>query len=329
MTDPLTSQRPFWSVRWHLAAVSRADLIGAALVATMVGLLFVLFHHLGNTVENVDSRSAFRWMVARWGDKISFGGADYSHGYIIPFVSLWLVWLKRRDLAAAPKAVNWLGLGVVVAALFLHWIGAKMQQTRVSLFALILLTWGIPFLLYGWGVARHLLFPCAYLIFCIPLNFLDVISFPLRVFATKVSVAILNGLGIDVVRVGTQMMSAAGQFAFGVAEPCSGLRSLLAMTALTAVYAYLTQKTLLKKWLLFLASIPLAVAGNIARITSVGLVGEAFGQKAAEGLYHDYSGYVVFSVAIVLMVALGAALNVDYGAQWRSLKRRLDVPAEA
>jgi exosortase len=205
-----------------------------------------------------------------------------------------------------------------------------MQQTRISLFALILLTWGVPFFLYGWPVAKLLIFPCSYLIFCIPLNFLDAIAFPLRLLATKASVAMLNGLGIAAERSGSAIYSSAGGgFQFDVADPCSGLRSLLAMTALTAVYAYLTQKTLIKKWILFLASVPLAIAGNIARITTVGLVAEAFGQKAALGLYHDYSGYVVFSVAIILMVAFGVALNVDYRARWQGMKQRLAAPTPA
>jgi exosortase len=111
-----------------------------------------------------------------------------------------------------------------------------------------------------------------------------------------------------------------------VADPCSGLRSLLAMTALTAVYAYLTQRTLLRKWLLFLASIPLAIVGNMARITTVALVAQAFGEKLALGIYHDYSGYVVFSVAITLMVALGGLLNLDYEVMWSRWKQRLLSP---
>ena len=85
------------------------------------------------------------------------------------------------------------------------------------------------------------------------------------------------------------------------------------MTALTAVYAYLTQRTLVRQWLLFLSAIPLAIIGNIARITTVALVAEAFGQKMALGLYHDYSGYVVFGVTITLMIGIGSMLSADYG----------------
>jgi exosortase len=187
--------------------------------------------------------------------------------------------------------------------------------------------WSAPLYLCGREIGKLLLFPCAYLIFCVPLNFLDSITFPLRILATIISTATLNGLGIAAERSGSAIYSvAAGGFSFDVADPCSGLRSLLAMTALTAVYAYITQRTLVRKWLLFLASIPLAIVGNIARITTVALVAEAFGQKLALGLYHDYSGYVVFSVAIGLMVGIGSLLNLHYGELWTRWKQRLTSP---
>ncbi len=170
-------------------------------------------------------------------------------------------------------------------------------------------------------VAKLLIFPCAYLIFCIPLNFLDTISFPLRIFAAGASTALLNGLGIEAERTGSAIFSGAGGgFNFDVADPCSGIRSLLAMTALTAVYAYFTQKTLLKKWILFLCAIPLAIIGNIARIATIALVAQAFGERIALTLYHDYSTYVVFSVAIAVMVAIGTALNVNYKEVWQQWK---------
>ena len=144
---------------------------------------------------------------------------------------------------------------------------------------------------------------------------------------TVISTALLNGLGIAAERSGSAIYSAAaGGFNFDVADPCSGIRSLLAMTALTAVYAYATQKTLLKKWILFLCSIPLAIIGNIARITTVALVAKAFGQKVATGLYHDYSGYIFFPVAIGLMVGVGSLLNLDFNRMWNQWKQDLLSP---
>lgn len=313
-----------WSERWRLAALSREELVRLGLASLIVGVAFILFHLQGNTTDvRAYGQSALFWMVHRWND----AGGDLSHGWLIPFVSAGILWFKRRELMSLPKNSSRVGLAVIVLALLLHWLGAKAQQTRLSLASLIMLMWGVPFYFYGWQVARLLLFPCAYLIFCIPLNFLDSLTFPLRIMVTIAATGLLNGLGIEAQRSGSAIYStAAGGFNFDVADPCSGLRSLLAMTALTAVYAYLTQKTLVKQWVLFLASIPLAIIGNIARITTVALVAEAFGQKLASGLYHDYSGYVVFSVAIGLMVGVGSMLNLDYRGAWQRWKQRLLSP---
>ena len=86
-----------WSDRWRLAALQPSELFNIALCSILIGFLFILFHILGNTVENVNSKSAFVWMIARWNDTQSFG-ADYSHGYLIPFVSLAVLWHKKKDL---------------------------------------------------------------------------------------------------------------------------------------------------------------------------------------------------------------------------------------
>lgn len=309
-----------WSERWRLGALERDELVQIGLVSVVIGLMFMMFHMLGNTVENVNSRSAFQWMFARWKDTISFG-ADYSHGYFIPFVSIGVLWYKRKEIFSTETRVDWRGLAVVVLALAMHWLGAKMQQTRLSLTSLVLLIWGVPFYLFGWQMAKKLIFPCSYLAFCIPLNFLDVIAFPLRIFSTRIAVGMLNGFGIDAVRSGTAILIPSMPTGMDVADPCSGLRSLLAMTALTAVYAYFTQRTLIRKWLLFLASIPLAVIGNIARIVTIAFVAEALGAKPALGLYHDYSGYILFTAAITAMVVIGRVLNMNFkevGLKWKS-----------
>ena len=131
-------------------------------------------------------------------------------------------------------------------------------------------------------MARQLIFPVSYLTFCIPLSFLDAMTFPLRLFASAVSAGILNGLGIATVRTGAAIHSAiAGGFSFEIADPCSGLRYVLAMTALTAAYAHFVQKGAIRQWLLFLSAFPLAVAGNIVRIVMIGVVALLFGQDQA------------------------------------------------
>jgi exosortase len=309
-----------WSERWRLGALERPELVQIGLASVIIGMLFMMFHMLGNTVENVNSRSAFQWMFSRWHDTVSFG-ADYSHGYFIPFVSLGIIWYRRKEIFSVETGVDWRGLVVVVGALVMHWLGAKMQQTRLSLMSLIMLIWGVPFYLFGWKLAKSLIFPCAYLIFCIPLNFLDALTFPLQRLATAAGAGMIQGLGIEVVRRGTMIFGDG--FQLNVEAPCSGLRSLLAMTALTAVYAFFTQSTLLKKWILFISSIPLAVAGNIARIISIALVSRVTGQDFGTGVYHDFSGYILFTASITLMVVVGSMLNMDFKETMKKWKSAL------
>lgn len=281
-----------------------------------------LFGIEGNNEETASQgRSAIGWMIGRW----EWAGADMSHGWLIPLVSIGMAWSKRENLRNAPKNLSWAGFGIVVASLVLYLAGLRVQQTRIVLMALIGLSWGIPFFIYGGPVARLLLFPCAYLVLCIPMTFLDSLTFPLRLVSSAVSDVLLNGLGIPVTRMGTAMhINAGGGFSLDVAHPCSGLRYLLAMVALTTAYAYFTQSSPLKRAVLSVSAIPLAMAGNIARISLIAVVGVLFGENFALGFYHDYSGYVVFGVATILMFGLGALLH--RGGRSRSGEEVLDEP---
>ena len=299
--------------RWtKLPPAARRELAFWALVAAG---LFYLFHLHGNSQEVAAcGHSLFRWLRSRW-------TGDFAYGMFLPLASLMALWLRRREIAAAPRHVAWRGAPVVVLALALHWLGVLAQQPRISAAGLILLLWALPLLLYGWALARWLLFPCAYLFLAIPLNFIDSMTAPLRLFATAASAFLLNGFGLHVTRVGAGLFSAAGNpFSFNVAPECSGLRSLLAMTALIAFYAWYSQKTLAKKWLLFVCSVPVAIIANICRIILVVAVAAFFGQDTAMGLWHDYSGYPIFLIGIVLMLTLDHLLNRDYRTLWNRIK---------
>ena len=299
--------------RWSgLSAAARMEIVFWSVAA---GGLFFLFHLHGNSQEIATCRrSLFLWLRSRW-------TGDYAYGMFLPLASLVAVWMRRREIAAAPKSSNLWGIPAVAFALLVHWLGVLAQQPRVSAAGFILLLWALPFLLYGYGVARWLLFPCGYLFLAIPLNFIDSMTAPLRLFATAASSAILNGCGLEVQRVGSGLYSGAGNpFAFNVAPECSGLRSLLAMTALMAFYAWYSQKTLPKKWFLFLCSVPVAVVANVFRIILVVVVAAFFGQETAIGLWHDYSGYPIFLIGIALMLLLDRLLNMDYRAAWTKLR---------
>lgn len=294
--------------------------VWGAIAVAIVALLFILFHWQGNTTDITSySTSAFGWMLKLW----RYEQYDFSHGWLIPLISLWLVWRRRAELATASRQPAATGLAIVVLALALHVIGARSQHTRLSLLAFIGLVWGIPFYLLGWQIARILLFPCLYLVFCVPFTFLDSLTFPLRMLAATISEHILNGTGVATVRVGTALRSGAGDgFLLDVADPCSGLKYFIVMTALTAAYGYVTQPTLLRKWVLFLSAVPLAIAGNVVRIVGIALVAAALGQPLAIGLYHDYSGLIVFAAAVLMMLGVATLLNMDISGKIRAWRTR-------
>jgi exosortase len=321
--------KQFFTPRHHLAPLTRQDLLRLVPPALLITVAFALFHFLGSGIYAYSqSHSALRWMMDRWKDNgIAMGSGDYSHGFLVPLASGWVVWRMRDELLQAPKRMSTLGLLGVVGCLFIHYVGYKTQQTRFSLIAMIGLTWTLPFYLYGWQVAKRLIFPCAFLIFAVPLNFLEGFQFPLRKFNAGISASILQGLGIDVKQSGTAIYGppydASAKLRLDVADPCSGIRSLTAMMALTAIYGYVLMRGPIRKWLLFAASIPLAMAGNVFRIVSIGILSEAFDSDLAAGLPHDYAGFIVFGMAIALMVVVGNLINLNPLEGYQRWKKRL------
>jgi len=280
------------------------ELVLASAIAT---LLIGLFHLHGNT-SNVpmEGRSIFVWVFRQW----THPQSDFSHGWVMPLISLALVWRRRHELRTVAKSGAVSGLVAVAGLLALHVAAARAQQPRLSSMIFAALTWAIPFAIYGPEVGRILLFPCAYLLLSVAAYLLVNFTFQMRLAASSAAAFMLNGLGIAAQRRGTAIFSAAGGgFNFDVADPCSGLRSLVVITALAAPYAYLTQRTTARKWLLFLGAVPLAIMANIVRIVGIALIAQFLGRAWATRVYHDYSGYIVFGTAVILMMALDRLLN--------------------
>lgn len=293
---------------------------GIALGFFVAILVFLLFHFLGNRSNvGMEPRSLFVWIGRQW---LSAKG-DFSHGWIMPIISLGVVWMKRKELFSIPRKTSFAGIFLLLSFLLLHWVALRAQQPRVSLVALVGVIWSIPLYLYGFAVARHLLFPCGYLLLCFTSYLMVSLAFPLRLLASSMSATVLNGIGISAVRNGTAIYSSAGGgFNFDVADPCSGLRSLVVMTALAAPLAYFTQKGLIKQWLLFAFSLPLAIFANMIRIVTIAVVAQFFGQDLAISVYHDYSGYILFGVAALLLTGAGSLLNINYSRMLKEWKSR-------
>lgn len=234
---------------------------------------------------------------------------DMSYAWYVPVFSLYVIWRERKEILASIGEPSALGLLLALPSFAAGFLGIRGHQLRLEIVGFVGMLISLTWIYFGSKTARRILFPALFLLFCMPLaTFLDIVTVHLRIFSTGTAYAILKGFGVDVVRQGTMLASSTGSFAIDVADPCSGLRSLFALTALTAGYAYFHQRTWLRRGLLFALSVPIAVFGNVARILTIVLVAAYCSPDFATGFYHDYSGYVVFFVAISLMLLASKAI---------------------
>ena len=239
---------------------------------------------------------------------------DMSYAWSVPLFSLYVVWKERREIVASLGEPSMAGFLLALPSFAAGFLGIRGHQLRLEIIGFVGLVISLTWLYFGAKTMRRILFPALFLLFCMPLaTFLDVVTVHLRIFSTGAAYAILKGFGADVVRQGTMLMSSTGSFAIDVADPCSGLRSWFALAALTAGYAYFNQPTWLRRGLLFALSVPIAVFGNVVRILTIVLVAACCSPDFATGFYHDYSGYVVFMAAIMMM--LGASAAISKGAE--------------
>lgn len=236
---------------------------------------------------------------------------DMSHGWLVLPFSLYVLWTEREDLKRTPGVPSLWGLLACIPCALIAVLGTRGLQLRFEQLGFIGLCITLPWAFYGWRFARLFVFPALFLLFTIPLStFLDAVTIHLRLLASGTALFVLKGFGLDVVQRGTAVISqGAHPFSVDVAAPCSGMRSIFALMALTAAYAWFTQRTWLRRGALFACSIPLAVLGNVSRILTICLVAATSSPEFALGFYHDYSGYIVFVVAIALMVACGGIID--------------------
>jgi exosortase len=285
---------------------SSIDWVKAALGVVSVGLIYYAYFVQTVEAHSGVQLSCYQWLTSHW-SHIS----NYSHGPLIPLIAIGLVWWKWADVSTADIEPFPGGVAVVAGAMAVYYVGVKAVQPRVVVFSFVLLLYGLTLTLGGRQLFRQLFFPITFLLLMIPLNFLDErVGFPLQLLMARSSTLLLNMFGIEARRVGTGIYS--NVFTFDVAAPCSGIRSLMALTTVTAAYGYVTQHVQWKRWVLFLSAMPLAVLGNITRVTSIALVAQIYGQKFAIKAYHDYSGFIVFAVALSTMVVVGLLLNFPY-----------------
>ncbi len=236
---------------------------------------------------------------------------DMSHGWLVPIFSLYVLWTQRKEIREEAGAPSFWGFLACLPCIAVALVGARGLQVRFEQMGFMGLCMAVPWAFYGRRMAKRFVFPALFLLFTVPMtSYLDAITIHLRLLASGTAFVLLRGFGVDVVQQGTAIVSqGAHPFSIDVAEPCSGLRSIVALMALTAAYAWYTQPTWKRRAALFACSVPLAILGNVVRILSICCVAALANANFALGFYHDYSGYVVFIVAIACMVACGEVIT--------------------
>ena len=275
------------------------------LFLALLAVWLALYHWLGNsTFGYKDTPSLFGWMNYAYGQL-----EDDRHCKYIPLVVLALFWWKRKELMALQKKHWWPAIALVMLGLALHLLGFLVQQTRVSIAAFFVGLYGLTGLVWGKAWLKASFFPFVLFVFCLPLGTVaDTLTFPLRLLVTKISVGIAHALGNDVIREGSLIFDPGRTFQYDVAPACSGIRSLTALVALTTIYAFTSFRSIWKRGLILALAVPLAIAGNVARITSILVVAQVFGNSAGLRM-HDYGEFVFFSVAVVCVVLVGIWLG--------------------
>ena len=294
-------------------ATAPANLVAALVAACAFYALFASFPYAsgyGSHRVNMFGFMSFVWKLPEW-----------EHCWLVPLAVIGLLIYRRNELASLQIRGAALGLVALCGVFFVYWIGYLADNIYVGYAALVGYLAASVLWLMGWNWLKALAFPIAFLVFMFPLPFMDnFLAFPLRILMSTVSVGFLNLVGLSCLQSGTAIVSspnfaaglASGQrFAVDVADPCSGIRSLFALMMVSSLYGYIAMERPWQKWLIFLSSFPLAVAGNFARIIMLTLGTVSLGAETAIGslekpsIFHQASGFLVFAVALGGMLVIG------------------------
>lgn len=234
---------------------------------------------------------------------------NYSHGFLVPLVSAWLVWSRREELRRLPAEIDLAGLALLGIGLLLFVLGNGASEYFSVRLAFVLTLSGLVWTLLGRAIARATWFAQFFLLFMIPLPYVlyYAATFPMQSLATTVTVTILDLIGMGVVRQGN-IIHISGH-SLEVAEACSGMRSIMSLLALGALFAYMTQKHFAAQAMLFLSTIPIAVFANVVRVFVTTVAVSADFTEVTQEPLHSVMGLLVFVVAFVLLFLFNLILK--------------------
>lgn len=230
---------------------------------------------------------------------------EYNHGYLIPPVAFYLLWLRARALADTRTdpggAGSWAGFGLVIIALAINAMGQMSAVVTISQYALIIAIWGLTLAAVGTRGMRLLWVPLVYLAFMVPLpNFLETrLTTGLMLISSEIGVQVIRLAGLPVFLEGNVID--LGVYQLQVDEACSGMRYLFPLMSFGFLSAVLFRGRWWQRAILFLATVPLTILMNSFRIGVIGILVNYFGIEQAEGFLHDFEGWVVFMACVGLL----------------------------
>ena len=235
-------------------------------------------------------------LVHRWTSQ-----EEYSHGFLIPFVSAWLLWMRKATLRRSVGRPSWLGPILVIFAFAMHAIGELSAVFILSEIAFVIVLIGFVFSVGGYRLFAATFIPIAFLLFAIPLPyFIDAeLTLRLQLLSSELGVFFIRLFGIPVHLDGN--IIDLGNYKLQVVEACSGLRYLYPLLSLSFLAAYIFNAPRWQRALVFVSAIPIAIVMNGFRIGLVGVTVDRWGDAMAEGALHFFEGWIVFLVCGTLL----------------------------
>lgn len=238
---------------------------------------------------------AFIRLIEVW-----YNDPDYSHGFFVLPISLYMVWIKRQKLSILNKDISWVGFLVLLLSLMTYLVAYTIKFNTMVYLSMFFIIIGIVLFLAGWQVMKELLLPVFFLLFMFPIpnSYYIMITNPLKLMITEISAQLIGLLGIPVYQEGNLLFMA--HYQFEIAEACSGVRSLNSYLMLGFVFVVICKK-LLTKMILIISTVPLAIGVNIIRVTVTGILAIFFGEKVAQGFFHEFTGFILFIIGLVVL----------------------------
>jgi exosortase len=236
---------------------------------------------------------------------------DMSHGFFVLPVAGFVVWRRRAELAELNREPNWWGLAIAGWGAVQMLLGTLAAQIFVARTAFLVSIVGAVLFLGGTRALRILAFSLLLLLFLFPIPAILYarVTLPLQIFASAAAETVLNWIGIPVLRDGNILQLPHARLS--VVEACSGIRSLLSMSFLSLIYAYFFDRRVGARWVLLAATVPIAIVANAARVTLTGVLSE-YHADLAHGAFHLFEGWVLFVMALGLLIAIHRLLKRPY-----------------